>query len=536
MKALTEVLGSDVFRLFAIISLGKLVEQVRIRGFTLGIASIFLIAAAFGARGMVLPQDFQLFGLALFVYCVGIEAGPQFFSSFRGNGRVWGTVVLVHLVVLALCAIGCWVLLRRWISPGTAIGLFTGSLTCTPCMASVLDAVHDTAMSAAFGVIYPVSLIGNVYLVPALPRLFGDDVEALKQKHQEALMARYPERVARAFRVTNANIIGKPILALQGLVPQGVVFTRYIREGETHLARDTVVVEPDTTLVAVGAEQDLKALEVLVGRDAGQTPAEPRTDSLQVRRLIVSRSSSVGKTLSELDLEHRYHVRLTRIVRSGVEVAPQPSELLLLGDKITAMGSVRDIDELAKEVGDDVDEMFRTQFAPISIGVVLGFLAGQIPLPFVNRSLGMTGGILVIAMFLGWRVRFAGILWQVPRETNNFLKQLSLYVFFAVLGSTTGAEWATISGVSTGSVLLAAAFLFAFVPVALVYWLATRLLRRDPLETIGILAGNLNSSSTLAAINESLGTSIPNAPFALAYPLALILGIVASQSLAVLAP
>jgi putative transport protein len=203
---------------------------------------------------------------------------------------------------------------------------------------------------------------------------------------------------------------------------------------------------------------------------------------------------------------------------------------------VVAVGTQQALARLTALVGDDVEELFKTQFAPVSIGVVVGMLAGQLPLPGLGVTLGTTGGTLLASMYLGHRVKLAGILWQIPQQTNGFLKQLSLYIFFAAAGSNAGRDLVELVTASGAAPLVAAGVALAFLPVLLTYAVATLLLRKSPLEVVGLLAGNLNTTTILINANDVLETDIPNLSFAFAYPVGLLLALATTEAAWLLLP
>ncbi len=525
---MADLLANHVFVLFLIIAAGKLLEQIRIKSFSLGIVSIFLIAAVFGHYGYVLPRDFQVFGLAVFVYCVGIEAGPQFFSVLARKSRRWVVVPVLHFLVAMVATVSLAWLLRDRFPAETFVGLHSGALISTPAMASVVaKAPQAGALSAAFGLLYPVAFLGNTYLIPYLPKLFRQDVAKLVEEARVQLLQQTPARIFRFFRVSNPNLVGQNFGALSRLNLPEVVFSRYIEGGASTLARDDLRLSEGGYVAAVGRAEEMKALELLIGPEG--TPTIDHSDPLVTNRVLVSRRDIAGKTLGELDLNERYDVRVTRIIRGGVELSPEPERQIVLGDKLVAVGTQESFRQLTAFVGDDVEEIFKTQFAPVSIGIVLGMLAGTLPLPGLGTTLGITGGILLVSMYLGHRVKFLNVLWQIPQQTNGFLKQLSLYIFFAAAGTYSGKDLVELFTTSGAASLLGAGLVIAFVPVLLTYAVSTLLLRKNPLDVVGLLAGDLNTTSILINANDVLRTEIPNLSFAFAYPFGLILALASTE-------
>lgn len=525
-----KLLHNNIFILFVIISIGKLIEQIKIRGFSLGIASIFIIAAVFGHFNLIVPQDFQYYGLAIFVYCIGIEAGPQFFSLLGKKAGGWLSISLLH-IFLSIATIS---LLAYFLQPGlqtgTLTGLFAGSLTSTPAMASVFEHTRDKSVTAAFGIIYPISLLGNIYLIPLLPLIFRQNIPQIIENFMQAMSLKTNKRTLKIFKITNPNLINQKAEILNDFAQDNIVFTRYIEDGTNQLFDGGILLHAGSSVAAVGSESALEKLSALIGPSSNPESARD-TGSLVIKKIILSNADTAGKTLNELDFEHRFNVRITRVIRGSVEISPQLAGQLQLGDKIMAIGNAEDINLLTKTAGDDTEEIFNTQFAPISIGVALGIIAGALPLPFINTNLGMTGGILLLSMFLGYKVKFLKILWQIPQQTNTFLKQLGLYIFFAAMGSNSGKELLNIFNSANSFYFIIIGITLCFLPVILTYLISIKFMHKNPLEVLGILAGTVSNSSVIVTINEKYKTDIPNPAFAFAYPFGMIISIITTEAM-----
>jgi putative transport protein len=516
-----ELLSSDVFKLFAIIALGKILERLKFGRFSLGIASVFLVAVAIGSQGISIAPSFQTFGLCVFIYAVGIEAGPQFFASLKAKGASWIAVPFVFIVFTLGLYLLVALALQNWVSGVSMIGLFAGAFTCTPALAAISERIASPMLSVAFGIVYPLTLAGNVYLIPWLPKLFKDNIEALKRAFEEDTRRIYAHRSLAMFRITNPAIFGHTLGELRAFDIEGVVYTRYKNEAETQLARDQVTLRSGGLLAAVGTEESLAKVEMLLGQREHQDVAVPQ--NLQVKQFIVSNADIAGKTLSSILMKNPLDVRFTRIERSGIELCPDSDKQILLGDRITAIGEEEDMAELLTLLGDDMDSVYQARFAPISIGVAAGFLLGLLPIPFLDSPLGVTAGVLLVAMILGRKVRLFSVLWQIPQATTGFLKQFGLAVFFAVVGTSIGPNVSLIFDKHENWILVPVAIALAFVPTIIMYAIATRLMKKNPLDVLGLLAGTLNNSSALVGINERWKTVVPNTAFAFAYPLGLIL-------------
>lgn len=529
MENIKELLNSEIFVLFLIISIGKLLEQIKIKGFSLGIVSIFFIGAVFGYYDFVISKNLQIFGLSLFIYCIGIEAGPQFFSSFNKKAFSWGSITFLHYFLTFLFVGSVYILLFSDFDIGSVVGLYTSSIVSSIGIATVLDKIPDNSLAITFGIIYPFTLIGSLYLIPYLPVIFKQDIKKIvadfNAKEEEENRKRL--RITKTFRITNPNIIGKTFEELKKFSLGDIVFSSYIENGETCLPENNIQLKSNSFIGAVGTREQLTTLEMLIGKE--EEIEINNQEKLVMKRLIVSNHKIAGKKLHSLRLEEKYNIRILSIVRGKTDLSPSYDRYLLLGDRIVVVGPPQIMEQLTDLLGDDLERIFKTQFAPISLGIALGFIIGKIPIPYLNYSLGITGGILLLAMYLGYKIKIAGILWQIPRNTSAFIKQLGIYIFFAVLGVNAGKDLFTAFSDKFSILLVLSGILFSFLPVLIIYLLYVKIKKQNPLEIMGILAGNLNLTSSLQLINEKYETDLSNPAFAFAFPLGLIFSIMSSQ-------
>ncbi len=525
---LSNILGNEIILLFIIISFGKIIERFKIGKFSLGPASVFIIAAIFGYYGYSISDTFKTFGLAIFVYCVGIETGPLFFTSIKNKNYKFSFITIIQIFLTLTITFIFYFIFQDMFSKDLFLGIFSGSIASTPALATILDRIPSSDIGAGFAIIYPFSLIGNIYLITYLPKLFKSNIEMSKKEHHETIKKFNPQRMKRIFKITNKNIIGKNFNEVEKLTPEEVVFSRYINTNkENILINDDILLEEDAFLVAIGTKNDLENLDYIIGES--QSTDYTEKNKYITKKLLISKQEIAGRTIKELQLEDKYHIKITRIIRTGLELAPKPSRQIILGDRIVIFGSEKDISKVTKILGNEVEEMFKTQFAPISIGIILGILIGIIPIPYLNVPLGITGGILLVSMILGYKVKAFGTLWQIPNQTTNFLKQLSLSIFFAAIGSNT--DFSIIFSNANQLYLILIVIVVSYLPVIITYIITIKFLKYDCLNMLGIISGNVENTSVLLSINETYQTDIPNSKFAFSYPLSIIISIIIAQIL-----
>jgi len=526
---LENFLKNNIILLFTIISFGKLIERIKIGKFSLGPASVFLVAAFFGYYGYRVSADFKNFGLAIFVYCIGIETGPLFFSSFRKKEYNWSIITIFQLFLYISITFISYFIFKDIFSKEIFMGLYTGSLACTPALATIMERVNSSELGAAFAMIYPFSLIGNIYLITALPHIFRHNIEKLKKEHHEEIMKLNPERTKKFYKITNKNIVNKKFSEIHKYINSEAVFSRCINEdGSEFLIKDDTILNENSLIAAVGTESELEGLEVIIGESVNPDSSSYEIkQSLITRKVIISNQEVAGTMIKDLKLDEKYNIKLTRVIRGGIELSPTPERQIILGDRVIIFGNESDIKNATSLLGNDVEEIFKTQFAPLSIGIILGIIIGLIPIPYLKFPLGFTGGILIVSMYLGYKVKTAGILWQIPIQTTNFLKQLSLSIFFAAVGSNTNFSVLFKSG--NYLLLILIILCITYIPVILTYFFFTFIIKWNPLKVLGTVSGNVGNSSVIISVNEKFKTDIPNSNFALSYPLSMIITILSSQ-------
>lgn len=523
------LLHNQVFLLLLIVVLGEALGRVRLRAFSLESAAIIFVAMAFGHAGYTLGEDFLTLGLALFIYSVGLQAGPGFVASFRADGaRLSMGALGVILIAAALSLLAARLL---GLSADFAVGLFAGSLSSTPGLAVAVEAIPSPGVAAAYGVTYGLGVISVVVFITLLPRLLRINVAAEEAAMDAAVSA--PRFTYHHIEVTNPNLFGKKVseLHLRRIAP--VVLTRLLRAGaeEPELVSAETVLAPGDRLRIAGREADLARAEMLLGRPIEESIEFNRL--LTKKALVVSRPSSAGRTLGQLNLFEVFSVQATRITRNGLDVPAQAGTMLRLGDVVHVVGEQDAIANVAKMLGNDLKSTERVRLLPLLSGLLVGFFIGKIPLalPLVGDfTLGATGGVLAAGLLLGHLYKTGPLIWELPSSASGFIRELGLMFFLAAVGTRTGATIAPTLA-EHGLKLLAAGALITTLTMALFVLLARATGRFPFLRLLGVLAGGMTSTPGVVAAGSISATSYAAAAFATVYPVALVGTIVCTKLL-----
>lgn len=529
------LLASSLFILFLIIALGAGIGTLKIRGVSLGAAGVFFVALVFGHYRQTIPHALTELGLVLFVYAVGLNAGPRFFSILRSRGAAFLVVGLGATVAGAAAALG---LARLFgIPPSIAGGLYCGATTCTPALAAVMDLIGRlipaelSTASVGYGIAYPFSLICVVLVIQFMPRLLRIPAQEAARQYTAEQSAKTPPLEQCAFRITNPNCAGRTIDEIQGLHVSKAVICRIKHDGLVMPVRPDTVVYLNDIVLTVGAPEELAKLEALLG-DVVAEPMHDPTGNVTSELIIVSRKNVYGKSLRELAFWERFGVVVTRIRRDRVEFTPTGSLTLEPGDVLRAVGVKRDLNALTALVGREDRRLDETSMIPLAAGIAAGAAVGQLPIPLpggLQTQLGIGGGAFVVGLVLGYLGHLGPMRVYVPNAGKNLMRELGLVIFLAGAGSGAGEKFMPILR-QAGPQLLLAGAIITLVTVVVGVLLLRAVLRWNMLSCGGALSACMTNPAGLAAANGLADCDAASVAFASVYPVALIAKIILAQA------
>lgn len=516
--------------LFLVITVGYFIGQIRIKNFSLESSAILFIALLAGSQGIHLPPLFKTLGLIFFIYAIGLQAGPRFFSLFRKEGMKLNLAALGIVTVGALVTILLISLFH--IAPEIGIGLFAGALTSTPGLAAAQEATGSGMTSIGYGIAYPFGVIGVILFIKLLPLLFKTSYQEEAQKEQaEQSGLKRNELCFQHNRVENPAIFNKTLKEIHFRSITHCVISRIQRGNELLIPRsDTVLKEGDIVRV-VGREEDLRKATLLVGA----VTSVPLVESgIVASRFVVTNKQIIGKTLRQLSFSSYYNANITRIHRGGVEFPALPDQKLEWGDRVTVVGEEPVMNELKNYFGDNIRALEEGNIYSILLGMALGILIGLIPVSIgnlVSIKMGLSGGILLSGLILSNAGKTGSIIWRMPSHIISFIREIGLVLFLAVVGCEAGEHIREILNPS-GLLLLLSGALITLVPMILFTILNTFYLRLNLNAFGGLITGGMTSTPGLATLTSSTDSATPTTIYATVYPIAMLGMIIWSKLMA----
>ena len=526
-------LVSQMVVLFLVVGLGMLLGKIKIFGVSFGSSGVIFAALGFGAWGFTIPGGVSTLGLVLFVYCIGLAAGPTFFRVFAQHGASMAQ----QGVVIVATGLGT-ALLFAWLAgipTSLAAGVFAGAMTSTPALASALDALkQDPMVSVGYGVAYPCGVVGIVLFVQLVPRLLRVNLDEEARRTGATVPGRRIER--RAIEVVNPSLFGRRIGENAFIATQRCQISR-VGEGDRFLpvTPETCFAEGQIVL-AVGEADQLPALIDYLGRVSDRYL---QMDSERQRmKVVVTSKDMLGKPLGELNLLNRFGVTVTRLERNEMTAVPRMDTEVQYADVLTAIGEPAGIREFADFAGHRTRALDETDIISLVAGMSLGLLAGMMPIGISGHftfTLGAAGGPLVVALVLSHFGNIGALRGRVPRAARMLMSEMGLVFFLAGAGIQAGGQFVQVMR-EYGAILPVMGLFVTTLPLAAGYLFARYRLKLNLLQTLGATCGGRTCTPGLGAIAAKTDSEIPIISYATVYPVALILVTLSAQIIAQVLP
>ena len=316
----TDLVISSYFALFLIVALGFMLGRIKIKGLSLDVSAVIFIALLFGHFGVIIPKELGNFGLVLFIFTIGIQAGPGFFDSFRSKGKTLLIITLLIISSAAFTAEGLKYAID--IDTPSAVGLVAGALTSTPGLADAEDSADATSASIAYGIAYPFGVIGVILFVKLLPRIMRIDLDKEARRLEKERRSQFPELGTCIFRITNAAVFNRSLMQINARAMTGAVISRHKHGDDISIPTAHTILHENDYIQAVGSEESLNQLAVLVGeREEGELPL---VDKQEIESLLLTKKDMINKQLGDLNLMKNFGCTVTRIRRSGRVLSASP--------------------------------------------------------------------------------------------------------------------------------------------------------------------------------------------------------------------
>lgn len=530
-----------------VIAIGVALGKVKFFGISFGIAWVLFAGIAMAEMGFTVNTHIQHFikefGLILFVYTIGLQVGPGFFSAFKKEGIKLNVLAVISIATCVATVIAIHYLTNTDMS--TLVGIMSGAVTNTPGLGAANAALAEKfgedapSLTTMYAVAYPFGVFGIIIVMLGLRGIFKVNIEAekrlnsLRHSKDQVVINRF------AIKVSNPSLFGKKLSVIKKTLDFDFTISRMCRKGEILLAdADTLIEEGDVVLVVANQRENEKFF-TLMGDSVAITDYFPDEKDMRYtsRRINVTQRAIFTKTLGELDVRRRFGVTITRVFRAGVEFVPSAHTKLQFGDTITVIGDETHIQLVSKEFGNSKRRLQTPHIAELFMGITLGVLLGSIPfsIPGIPGAvrLGLAGGPLIVAILIS---RYGGkfsVTHYVSQSANLMVREIGIVLFLASVGLDAKAKFIETLLHGDGLYWMGLGVLITLIPLLVTSLIARIKGKLDYLEICGLLSGASTDPPALAFANDMSNSEIPALTYASVYPLTTFLRIMVAQLLIV---
>ena len=543
-----------VFLLAAVIASGIALSRIKIKGVSLGMTWILFTGIAFGhflPSGTVDHDTLHFikeFGLILFVFFIGLQVGPGFFSSLKSGGLK--LIGLASLVIFLGVGTAYAIHLITGEPLPTMVGVLSGAVTNTPGLGAAQQAYADSGMadpdiadsiSLGYAVAYPLGVIGIIFTMIIMRYVLRVDFK----KEDEGLAAmsnetNLPHRYSVEF--TNEMLAGKTIAIAHMLINRQFVVSRIMhKSGEIVMADGNSQLVIGDRLRIICTEEDRDAILAFFGKPVEMTADEWGATAMQStplvsRRILITREDINGKKFSDLRLRTRYGINITRVHRAGVDLIPYQGMELQVGDKVMVVGPEAAVAQAEKVLGNSLKKLDHPNLLPVFIGIALGVLLGSLPLMNVPQpvKLGLAGGPLIIAILLGRFGPHFGLVTYTTMSANLMLREIGLAMFLAAVGIGAGDGFVD-AIVGGGYKWVGYGVIITVLPLVIVALIARLKGKLNYYTMMGLMAGAMTDPPALGFASTSSGNDMPAVSYATVYPVVMFLRVLTAQLLMLMA-
>lgn len=538
-------IGHSILLVAVVIFVGIWLGKIKVAGISLGITWILFVGIIFSHFNMRMdPQALHFlkeFGLILFVYSVGLQVGPGFFSSFKKGGITLN--MLAVLIILLGVGTTCIIYKITGLPITTMVGILSGAVTNTPGLGAAQQAYFDmtgnegTEIAMGYAVAYPLGVVGIILAIILIRYIFRISFD----KETEAIQNQQEEKAARATHVSivvkNPALFGKEIAEVATLIDKKFVISRILHEHEgLEIAHSRTPLQAGDKLFVIAAAQDIEAIIAFVGEkiEMHRSDWEQLDANLVSRRILITRSVINGKALGQLHLRGGFGVNITRVNRSGVDLVASPGLELQIGDRVTVVGTEKNVANVEKILGNSLRRLREPNLVPIFLGIAIGILLGSIPFTFPGIpqpvKLGLAGGPLIIAILISRFGPHYKLVTYTTMSANLMLREVGISLFLACVGLDAGAGFVD-TVTNGGYAWIGYGFIITFFPLLIVGILARWVYKVNYFTLMGLIAGSTTDPPALAYSNGIAGNDLPSVGYATVYPLTMFLRVLTAQLL-----
>ncbi len=526
-----------------IIACGLALGKVKVMGISLGVAFVFFIGILAGHIGFsidpVILDYAETFGLSMFVYCLGLHVGPNFFGSLRHEGmalNLWSLAVIIAGTAFALILVPI-----TGVSLPDMVGLLCGATTNTPALGAATQAlghlgIHSGSLALATAVTYPLGVLGVIMAMVFIRKLFvkPDDLEVKPLTDDD-------HTYIAQFIVANPALEGKTIAGVTQMTHLKFIISRVWRNGEVIVPTAQTLLQKDDSLLVITNKEDEGAMEILFGRKVDKDWNREKIDwnaidsNVESRVLVLTRAALNGKRLGALDLRNSYGVNVSRVIRGDIKLLATNDLRLQYGDRVTVVGRHEAVNNVEGFIGNSVKTLNEPNIGSIFFGIILGLALGTIPISVPGMEspirLGIAGGPIIMGIIVGALGPKLHFISYTTRSASLMLRKQGLSIYLACLGLDAGKDFFATVVRPEGIMWIVIGFLITIVPIIIVGLIALKTHKYDFGTICGILCGGMANPMALGYANDTLKGDTASVSYATVYPLGMFVRVVIAQML-----
>ena len=524
-----------------VIAAGIYIGKIKIAGVSLGVTFVLFVGILLGHFGYTVDGNIlkfvREFGLILFIFAIGLQVGPGFFSSFKKGGVRLNMLAMLAIILNVAIVLGVYF----WGNVhdiNALVGVMSGAVTNTPGLAAAQQTVSQitggteqaNVMAQGYAAAYPLGVIGIIaamFIIKGVFKIKTDkEIKAVEDEHENSQLKPFILSV----KVTNQLVNGRTMASLHDVIQCNFVVSRMMtRDNEIIIPKSTTEIHTGDILLIVCSSQDAERFHDVLGPDV-EMDWEAVPAPVFSRRILVTQSKYNGVSLGSLRLHNGYKLNATRVNRAGVDLLATANLHLQMGDRITVVGNLEDIDRLASRLGNSMKRLNQPNLITIFVGIILGIVLGSVNLGF-GMKLGLAGGPLVVAILLsrfGYKFK---LITYTSSSASMMLRELGICLFLASVGIAAGKDFASAVFNTTGMWWVIWGFAITVVPLLVVGFIARGHDRINFLTIMGLFSGSYTDPPALAYANNSTGNDAPAVSYSTVYPLTMFMRVVAAQAL-----
>lgn len=543
-----EGIGHSILLLSFVIAAGIQLGKIKVFGVSLGITLVLFVGIILGHFGFTINHNvihfFKEFGLILFVYSVGMQVGPGFFSSFKQGG------ITLNMLACGIVFLGVLTAVILHYATGipmpTMVGILSGAVTNTPGLGAAQQAfsdmhgVSDNTIALGYAVAYPLGVIGIILSIILIKYIFRVSFDKENEQLNSEDSSHINEAKPISLIVKNPAIFNKTVAELSNLLEhRDFVISRVWRDSNKQIeiaSANTVLQENDKVFV-ITTETDAETIKTFIGEEIDMERKQwIRMESQFInRRILITKPELNGKRLGQLKLRKLYGINITRINRAGVDLVAKPGLTLQVGDRVNVVGTETAVSNVEKVLGNSMKRLNEPNLITIFVGIALGIVLGSIPISFPGIpqpvKLGLAGGPLVVAILISRFGYHYKLITYTTQSANLMLREIGITLFLACVGISAGDGFVDTIVNNGGFAWIGYGFIITFVPLMIIGCIGRYFCKVNYFTLMGLIAGSTTDPPALAYSNATAGNDAPSVGYATVYPLTMFLRVLTAQLL-----